>query len=150
MKLQEDKAAEVRERWTQIQLQKNLRKAVDSLKSTNVKPVMRRENDTRPAMTQGQQDDMVKKVMDIAKGDNNVLTPEEKEALELKQRRDRESSLEDLKTIEWFGKVAVGESRSFPGWWKVVPPVGFAISYMGKTAQEQARAQARMIREWYE
>ncbi len=146
MKLQEEKAAEVRQRWNEIQNAKAKEAAKPTVPMS--KPPVK---DTRPALTSGVVREMANKIKDIANKRYDQLTPDEKKQVADTRKLSHDEDIADLKQpVEWFGKVAVGESKSFPGWWKVVPPVGFSISYQGKAAHNQAVAQAQIIREYYE
>lgn len=151
MKLQEEKAAEVRARWEEIQKEKKIRtfrEVVNDLKNSNTKPAVK---DTRPALTSGAIKEMTKKITDMVPPKSGELSSDDKAKYEAIQKKDHDEAIADLKTpIEWYGKIAVGESRSFPGWWNVVPPTGSKVSYLGPEGRDRARAQARMMQSWYD
>ena len=82
---------------------------------------------------------------------NAEQSDSDKKATEEYQKAIYKENINDLKDpILWFKRVAVGESKRMPGWWNVVPPIGFVASYIGPTARERAIAQAQIIQDWYE
>lgn len=52
--------------------------------------------------------------------------------------------------IIWIGKLAVGESKDFDGWWDVIlPNQAASISFYGPFARQRALAQAEKLKEQY-
>ena len=51
--------------------------------------------------------------------------------------------------VTWFGHVAVGEDCRWAGWWNVVPPAGFMVSYCGGSAKSRAFDKAAEIMDMY-
>jgi len=49
--------------------------------------------------------------------------------------------------ITWFGPLAVGEEKNFPGWWSVVLASGIKISYVGDGADKVAKDTAQRLYE---
>src|SRR5208282_5609952 len=146
------KIASLRERWEEIQkkkLIKNAREAVKSLRNTDVKPKTPAEGSNLRSMSAGR--DPVKNAMDQYKENYNKLTDDQRNNVDDLQKRQHDLDIGDLlEPIQWFGPIAVGASKRFAGWWMVVPPFGFTISYMGPEGYDNAIAQAKIIRPYYE
>jgi hypothetical protein len=82
------------------------------------------------------------------------IEKQRKEANEKDPILGKQNNTDKIKSLKepilWFGKIAVGESLVFPGWWEIVPPIGLTVSYYGSTGKNLAIAQAQIMREQYE
>ena len=145
-----DKAAQLTLRWNQIHNEidrKEIRKAVDSLRGTTLKP--KEPTPTRnPTMTEDYQnrlDDIRRRLFGPSYTTNKKDTLDDDyvspKVIPPDGILNGNAYLQDLKhPIIWVGRIAVGEVRNFPGWWGAVPPVGFMFSYAGEGAKERALA----------
>lgn len=55
--------------------------------------------------------------------------------------------------ITWVGKIAVGESKDYAGWWDVIlppPERGVSISFFGPLAKLRAIEQAERLKDQYQ
>jgi hypothetical protein len=133
----EAKKIDLQNRWLASQRKK-------MIKSVREQVATLRKKDPSPTKGQGKQG--AGKVMM-----EGLLSDSEKKGSEDLKKLQHDEDIKDLMTpILWFNKVAVGQSRTFRGWWMVVPPTGYTISYNGQNAKELAISQAITIQSWYD
>lgn len=143
---------DLHKRWDEIQKEKAKKAATPAVKPAAGSNVTPRSSDAvraRAAEELKRSEKMVEAVKKALRdgAHKDAVVGEDKN----RKGEDYVEKLKDLlEPLLRFGNVVVGESKTFRGWWCVLPPIGFPVSYSGPSAKERAIDHARMIQEYYE
>lgn len=143
---------DLHKRWDEIQKEKAKKAATPAVKPLPGTNVTSRNSDAVRARAAAE----LKRSEKILESVNKALRDgAHKDAVigedKNKKGEDYDQKLSNLlEPLLRFGKIVVGEDKEFRGWWCVLPPIGFPVSYSGPNAKERAIAHARMIQEYYE